>query len=220
VAYEDDRDNPLTQHDRLSNRGRAARPRSAAPARKGRAAAPPRRMIGPVLVAVTAAAVTAAIHGAGKTPPAAAGPGDQVALIAHEAARIHAATGLPTVAVAGQAILESDAGRGRLPREANNYFAIRCRLGPGGQGPVATGCRSYRDAGADATFRTYATPANSFDDYAALITGNPRYRGALARRGDVRGYLAAVQAAGYATDPRYAEHVLAAIRRYHLGAVR
>ncbi|UXY17017.1 flagellar assembly peptidoglycan hydrolase FlgJ [Chitiniphilus purpureus] len=50
-------------------------------------------------------------------------------------------------------------------------------------------------------FRAYDSYAEAFADYAALI--ERRYQGALAQ--DAGGYGAALQAGGYATDPRYAD---------------
>jgi flagellum-specific peptidoglycan hydrolase FlgJ len=136
-----------------------------------------------------------------------------------EATRVHQATGIPAAAILGQAILESDMGQGRLPREVNNYFGIRCHRAPGkapDPGPVAVGCATYRDAGKPAPFRTYRTLADSVTDYGRLITTYPPYRPALAHLRDVHAYLVAVAAAGYAGDPAYVRHVEAVITRYHL----
>ena len=55
-----------------------------------------------------------------------------------------------------------------------------------------------------ARFRAYASPAASFDDYAGLISSDPRYADALGRGDDVAGFARALQEAGYATDPDYA----------------
>jgi flagellar protein FlgJ len=57
-----------------------------------------------------------------------------------------------------------------------------------------------------AAFRAYASFEESFQDYADFIQGNPRYQGALAAQ-DGRSYLAGLQEAGYATDPKYAEKI-------------
>jgi peptidoglycan hydrolase FlgJ len=59
-----------------------------------------------------------------------------------------------------------------------------------------------------AAFRSYAGPAESFADYVDFITANPRYREALAQAPDAEGYLRGLQAAGYATDPAYADKIL------------
>jgi peptidoglycan hydrolase FlgJ len=60
-----------------------------------------------------------------------------------------------------------------------------------------------------ASFRAYASPEESFADYARLIGENPRYQQALECGNDPRAYVKALAEAGYATDPRYAQKVLA-----------
>ena len=65
-------------------------------------------------------------------------------------------------------------------------------------------------------FRAYASTADGFQDYVALLQGDPRYADALGTGGDVRAFGAALQRAGYATDPRYAaklEAVAAALKQ-------
>jgi flagellar protein FlgJ len=53
-------------------------------------------------------------------------------------------------------------------------------------------------------FRAYGSPGDSFRDYAALLRDNPRYAGALGTGSDTQAFAAALQKAGYATDPDYA----------------
>jgi len=54
-----------------------------------------------------------------------------------------------------------------------------------------------------ATFRAYASPADSFADYADFLKTNPRYREALNRAADAPSFARALAEAGYATDPDY-----------------
>jgi flagellar protein FlgJ len=58
-------------------------------------------------------------------------------------------------------------------------------------------------------FRAYSSPADSFNDYARLIGGNPRYENARGAGGDVATFASALQQGGYATDPNYAQKVVA-----------
>lgn len=58
-------------------------------------------------------------------------------------------------------------------------------------------------------FRAYDSPADSFSDYAKLIGGNPRYENARGAGGDVATFASALQDGGYATDPNYAQKVVA-----------
>lgn len=57
-------------------------------------------------------------------------------------------------------------------------------------------------------FKRYPEPAESFRDYVNLVSSTERYAGALRHGGDSRAYIKALQDAGYATDPKYAEKVL------------
>ncbi|MET0535842.1 MAG: flagellar assembly peptidoglycan hydrolase FlgJ [Steroidobacter sp.] len=58
-------------------------------------------------------------------------------------------------------------------------------------------------------FRAYNSPADSFNDYARLIGTNPRYENARGAGGDVATFASALQEGGYATDPNYAQKVVA-----------
>jgi peptidoglycan hydrolase FlgJ len=61
-------------------------------------------------------------------------------------------------------------------------------------------------------FRSYASAADSFNDYAQLIRSNPRYESALNAGSDVAGFAAALQNGGYATDPDYARKLAAVVQ--------
>jgi flagellar protein FlgJ len=53
------------------------------------------------------------------------------------------------------------------------------------------------------SFRAYPSYAAAFRDYAALLSGNPRYADVLGSA-DAAGFARGLQRAGYATDPHYA----------------
>ena len=59
-----------------------------------------------------------------------------------------------------------------------------------------------------ARFRAYPDVASTFADYTKLLTENPRYAAVLEQGNDVRGFAEALKAAGYATDPNYAEKIV------------
>ncbi len=118
----------------------------------------------------------------------------------------------PQVLIA-QAALESGWGK-RVPTGADgqssfNLFGIKA--GPDWQGKVAiVPTVEYRDGVAcreKARFRAYGSIQASFNDYARLITTQPRYRQALESADDAAAYLRRLQEAGYATDPRYAQKI-------------
>jgi len=56
-----------------------------------------------------------------------------------------------------------------------------------------------------AQFRAYDDVAATFDDYADLLSRNPRYASVAHHGDDIRGFAEALQASGYATDPLYAD---------------
>lgn len=59
-----------------------------------------------------------------------------------------------------------------------------------------------------ASFRSYASLQESFDDYVNFIKSNPRYGQALAQNGDSTRYIKEIHKAGYATDPQYSNKVI------------
>ena len=58
-----------------------------------------------------------------------------------------------------------------------------------------------------AAFRAYDSPAESFNDYVDFLRSNPRYKTALKAVADNENFTAALQQAGYATDPKYANKI-------------
>ena len=112
-----------------------------------------------------------------------------------------------------QSALETGWGR-HLPHGADgqpsfNLFGIKAdSRWAGAQVTVST--LEFRDGvpqREQARFRAYAEPADSFSDYVEFIRNNPRYNRALEGGGDVE-YIRELQAAGYASDPAYADKVL------------
>ncbi|WP_185265608.1 flagellar assembly peptidoglycan hydrolase FlgJ [Halopseudomonas xiamenensis] len=58
-----------------------------------------------------------------------------------------------------------------------------------------------------ATFRSYESYEQSFNDYVDFLQSNGRYQQALSRTGNADAFFRELQQAGYATDPRYASKV-------------
>jgi len=63
-----------------------------------------------------------------------------------------------------------------------------------------------------ASFRVYPDFQASFNDYVEFVTTSPRYDEARAQD-DSRAYIRALQSAGYATDPVYADKVIDIMQR-------
>jgi len=118
----------------------------------------------------------------------------------------------PQVLVA-QAALETGWGRGviRHPdgRSTHNLFGIKA--GAGWQKEAASvPTLEYRDGVAvkeRASFRSYASLAEGFQDYVDFLQNNPRYKEALSYAGNPQKFTNALQQAGYATDPTYAQKI-------------
>ncbi|WP_426211685.1 flagellar assembly peptidoglycan hydrolase FlgJ [Massilia sp. TWP1-3-3] len=132
---------------------------------------------------------------------------EKLAVHAQEAER---STGIPAKFMLSQAALETGWGKREIRHQdgssANNLFGIKA--GPGWKGKVATAVTTEYVNGVPQTrvekFRAYDSYADSFKDYAKLITNNPRYEKVLANAKDAAGFAQGLQQAGYATDPQYA----------------
>jgi flagellar protein FlgJ len=114
-----------------------------------------------------------------------------------------------------QAALESNWGR-NVPqdsagRSSNNLFGIKASADWTGA-TVTSGTQEFRGGAPTNTaaqFKAYATPAQSFQDYVALLRNNPRYSTALNTGGDLQAFASGLQRGGYATDPDYASKIAA-----------
>jgi len=122
---------------------------------------------------------------------------------------------LPSLAIA-QAILESGWGTSDLARKANALFGIKA--GTAWKGPrVDIKTHEHVDAnrvGVTAAFRAYCSWEESIADHGKLLRAS-RYKAVLGER-DYKKACRAVHAAGYATDPGYADYLIRLIERYDL----
>ena len=116
------------------------------------------------------------------------------------------------------AALETDWGRSMPSAQDGtpsfNLFGVKAGNAWTGQ-QVASDTTEYEAGKLVATrdnFRAYASPADSVRDYATLLSGNPRYSGALGTGTDAAAFAAALQQGGYATDPNYATKLAAVAR--------
>ncbi|MCC7286261.1 MAG: glucosaminidase domain-containing protein [Burkholderiaceae bacterium] len=126
------------------------------------------------------------------------------------------ASGIPATFMLAQAGHESGWGRRELRRAdgtpTHNLFGIKA--GAGWKGAVAEVMTTEVIGGEPRRmvqrFRAYASAAESFADYAALMK-TQRYQAVRAAGDDARAFAAGLQRAGYATDPRYADKLSGAI---------
>jgi flagellar protein FlgJ len=158
----------------------------------------------------------------------AASPAEEfVAQLLPHANAAAAALGVEPRLLLAQAALETGWG-GAVPQHADgasahNLFGIKA--GGAWRGSrIAQWTLEHEEGGVvrrNAEFRAYPNSAASFTDYVDLIGNTPRYASALASADNPEAYARAVQAAGYATDPSYADKWLAIYRGHRLdGALR
>ncbi len=136
---------------------------------------------------------------------------DYIALYSHIAVKNMEAFGIPASITLAQGILESAAGNSNLARYANNHFGIKCHRGWQG------GTYYQDDDARNECFRAYSSPEESFADHARFLTTRQRYASLFELdRTDYEGWARGLRAAGYATNPAYADRLINLIERHEL----
>ncbi len=137
---------------------------------------------------------------------------DELAPIAQSAA---GSLGVAPRALMAQAALESGWGKHviRMPdgSSSHNYFGIKGSADWAGA-VVKVATTEYiggRAVTVNANFRAYPDAKSAFSDYVDFIGRNPRYEQALAQGANAAHYARQLEAAGYATDPNYANKIMA-----------
>lgn len=137
----------------------------------------------------------------------------------HESAaqQVQRSSGIPASFMLGQAGHESGWGQReiRMPDGSTSHNLFGIKATGNWQGKVAqVTTTEYVDGVAKKTvakFRAYDSYAESFRDYAQLISGSPRYAQAMQQTASAPAYAQSLQQAGYATDPDYADKLSRAI---------
>ncbi|HTU65525.1 MAG TPA: flagellar assembly peptidoglycan hydrolase FlgJ [Steroidobacteraceae bacterium] len=131
--------------------------------------------------------------------------------------------GVDARAIVAQAALETGWGTSR-PADSNgnshNSFGIKAGASWRGAS-VASDTTEFTRGRANtenARFRSYGDVAEGVADYVRVIRDNPRYASALNTGSDVRAFATALQRGGYATDPDYANKIMAVAERLGLAA--
>ena len=155
--------------------------------------------------------------------PRAASPKGRDDFVQHHRAaaeRVARSSGIPASFMLGQAGHETGWGKGEIRHKdgSNSFNLFGIKAGKGWTGKVAeVTTTEYIDGKprkVTAKFRAYDSYEESFRDYARLIKESPRYEKAesVAKTGSAVAYAAALQKAGYATDPEYARKLSGAIQ--------
>ena len=117
----------------------------------------------------------------------------------------------PASITLAQGVLESGYGEGTLAKKANNHFGIKCHKGWKGKSI------RHDDDAKNECFRSYKNPLRSYRDHSLFLVDRDRYSSLFKlKRKDYKGWARGLKAAGYATDPKYAEKLISLIERFNL----
>ncbi|TFZ50458.1 flagellar assembly peptidoglycan hydrolase FlgJ [Serratia proteamaculans] len=127
-------------------------------------------------------------------------------------------SGIPHQLIVAQAALESGWGQREIPTAngtpSYNLFGIKA--GSSWNGPVTEVTTTEFEQGAakkiKAQFRVYGSYVEAIADYVKLLTNNPRYAEVANARSPEQA-AHALQKAGYATDPQYANKLVSVIQQ-------
>ena len=120
-------------------------------------------------------------------------------------------TGIPASITIAQGMIESDFGRSRLAREANNHFGIKCH--DDWTGPTI----HKNDDRRNECFRRYSKPEESFYDHSDFLRSASRYSFLFdIEPSDYKGWARGLKKAGYATNSDYANMLIRKIEEYNL----
>ncbi|MHA7830602.1 MAG: glucosaminidase domain-containing protein [Flagellimonas sp.] len=121
------------------------------------------------------------------------------------------AYGIPASITLAQGILESGSGRGELTLKTNNHFGIKCHTGWQGEFDF------HDDDAKGECFRKYNHPMYSFRDHSIFLSTRSRYAFLFnLKRDDYKRWAHGLRQAGYATDRKYPQKLIALIERYDL----
>jgi flagellum-specific peptidoglycan hydrolase FlgJ len=118
--------------------------------------------------------------------------------------------GIPASITLAQGLFESGFGNGELARVANNHFGIKCTSD-------WTGRSYYKDDDrVDDCFRVYNNPEDSYRDHSEFLKRKRYARLFELDKNDYVGWAYGLKEAGYATNPKYPELIINAIKKYGL----
>lgn len=118
---------------------------------------------------------------------------------------------IPASITLAQGLLESGAGQSLLARGSNNHFGIKCHSD-------WTGATMYFDDDEQGEcFRAYKNARESYEDHSRFLVSGKRYRDLFSLKPtDYKGWAHGLKAAGYATNPHYANLLIELIETYKL----
>ena len=118
---------------------------------------------------------------------------------------------IPASITIAQGIFESACGMSHLAKDGNNHFGIKCHKEWEGDTILID------DDELQECFRKYATVEESFNDHSLFLKTRPRYSALFDLDVmDYVGWAKGLKAAGYATNPEYANRLIRLIETYHI----
>ncbi len=121
--------------------------------------------------------------------------------------------GIPASITLAQGLLESNAGDSPLVRKTNNHFGIKCFSKTCKRGH----CTNFTDDSHKDFFVRYDNAWSSYRAHSQFLKNSKRYAALFELDPtDYRAWAQGLERAGYATDPRYAEKLIALIENLGL----
>ena len=118
---------------------------------------------------------------------------------------------IPASIILAQACLESSDGNSTLAKKANNHFGIKCHDGWKGKKI------RHDDDARNECFRKYKKVEDSFNDHSNFLCSRTRYASLFdLPLTDYKAWAHGLKAAGYATNPKYAQLLINIIEEYEL----
>ena len=118
---------------------------------------------------------------------------------------------IPASITMAQGILESGSGNSTLAKTANNHFGIKCHTDWKGEKVY------FDDDAKNECFRSYSKVEDSYIDHSMFLITRKRYESLFSLSiSDYKAWSHGLKAAGYATNPKYAEELIKLIEELEL----
>jgi len=145
-------------------------------------------------------------------------PKDFVSALIEPAKSVQEKIGVPFQVIIAQAALETGWGQKIIKDQngssSNNLFNIKADNRWAGESIKKESLEFEQGAMVkkSSPFRAYESLTESVNDYVSFLTENDRYQDALQNPSNVEHFVHSLQKAGYATDPQYANKIMATLR--------
>lgn len=121
--------------------------------------------------------------------------------------------GIPASITLAQGLLESNAGESKLARTTNNHFGMKCFSRNCKKGH----CANFTDDTHKDFFKKFGNSWQSFRAHSEFLAGTPRYANLFKlQKTDFPGWARGLSKAGYATDKKYGDKLIAIIHNLDL----